>query len=47
MYLMPSEEAIASEDFPAPRLFECTAEWQRPVKFLLYIVDFGAYVNTK
>ena len=46
LYLIPIPEAIAREDLPVPKVLECTAEWQRSVKFWLHMVLFGAYEKT-
>ena len=47
LYFMPIADAMIREDFPVPKVAECTAEWQRPEKFLLHIVLLGAYVKTR
>ena len=47
LYFILLADAMTREDLPVPKVAEYTAEWQRPEKFLLLIVLFGAYVKTR
>ena len=47
LYFMPIADAIISEDFAVPKVTECTAEWQRPDKYLLHIVLLAAYIKMR